>query len=49
MEEYQPITRRFKIPKIDYITITGYSKSSFRTGFIIEPYNICLDAGYQLK
>jgi ribonuclease BN (tRNA processing enzyme) len=49
MEEHHSITKRFKIPKIDYINISGFSQSSFRTGFIIEPYNICLDAGIPTK
>lgn len=38
--EYQ-----FKLPNYGDITISGYSKSAFRTGYIVKPFNIHLDAG----
>lgn len=36
---------KFKLPKLDNITIAGYSRSKYRTGYLIQPYNIYLDAG----
>ncbi len=35
----------FTIPNFGKIKISGYSKSAFRTGYIIKPFNIHLDAG----
>jgi len=35
----------FKLPKLDNITICGYSISAYRTGYLILPYKIYLDAG----
>lgn len=36
----------FEIPKLDKITIKGSSRSAYRTGYLIQPYNIYLDAGH---
>lgn len=38
-------TIRFKLPKLDFINISGYSRSKYRTGYLIQPFNIYLDAG----
>ena len=38
-------TIRFKLPKLDFISISGFSRSKYRTGYLIQPYNIYLDAG----
>ena len=35
----------FVLPNFGDITISGYSKSAFRTGYIVKPFNIHLDAG----
>jgi ribonuclease Z len=34
-----------KLPKLDFINIQGYSRSTYRTGYLIQPFNIYLDAG----
>ena len=36
---------KFSIPKLDEITIFGFSKSKYKTGYLIKPWNIYLDAG----
>ena len=36
---------KFNLPKIGDITISGFSRSKYRTGYIIQPFNIYLDAG----
>ena len=35
----------FKLDRLNPIRLTGFSRSAYRTGFIIHPYNIYLDAG----
>ena len=35
----------FKLPNIGSIKISGFSRSKFRTGYLIEPFDIYLDAG----
>lgn len=35
----------FSLNRLNPITIKGYSKSAYRTGYFIKPYNIYLDAG----
>lgn len=44
---YQIISNEhtFKLSNFGDITISGYSKSAFRTGYVIKPFNIHLDAG----
>lgn len=36
---------KINLPKIGTLTIKGYSRSAYRTGYLIHPYNIYLDAG----
>ena len=45
MYQINTIEHNFTIPKIGTLTIKGYSKSTYRTGYLIKPYNIYLDAG----
>ena len=44
---YQISTKEetFALSKVGNITIKGYSRSMYRTGYLIQPYNIYLDAG----
>lgn len=35
----------FRVDKLSPITISGFSRSALRTGFLLKPYNIYLDAG----
>jgi ribonuclease BN (tRNA processing enzyme) len=37
--------KQYKLSKIGDIKICGYSKSAFRTGYVLLPYNIYFDAG----
>tara|TARA_B100001248_G_C27376432_1_gene454531 strand:+ start:222 stop:1049 length:828 start_codon:yes stop_codon:yes gene_type:complete len=45
MYQIRDKTLRFKLPKLDFISISGFSRSKYRTGYLIQPYNIYLDAG----
>lgn len=38
-------SQKFMLPKIGEITLSGYSRSKYRTGYLIQPFNIYLDAG----
>ena len=37
----------FKLEAIGEITISGFSEAGYKTGYIIEPFNIYLDAGVE--
>ena len=37
--------QKFSLDKLSPITISGFSRSALRTGFLLKPYNIYLDAG----
>jgi len=41
-----PKEETFRIPGLNPINIKGHSRSAKRTGYILMPYNIVLDAGY---
>lgn len=38
-------SEKFSLPKLGEITLSGYSRSKYRTGYLIQPFNIYLDAG----
>ena len=39
-------TQTFKINRLNPITISGFSRSAYRTGYLVQPYGIYLDAGH---
>ena len=39
-------TETFKLNRLNPINISGYSRSAYRTGYLVQPYGIYLDAGH---
>ena len=45
MRAIVPTKHNYTIPNVGEIELNGYSRSSFRTGFILKPWGIYMDAG----
>ena len=44
-----PKQKTFDLPGLNPVVIKGHSRSAKRTGYIVMPYNIVLDAGYAFE
>lgn len=40
-------SKTINLPNIGQITINGYSRSNYKTGYLIQPFNIYLDSGVE--